>query len=68
MKLASKWYKAASTWVAGLVVVAPQVAALLIEVSPYVGKYGQHLTSAAGLLMLVARLYPQKDFELEHKE
>lgn len=68
MKLSHKWYKAASTWVAGLVVVAPQIAAAFIEVSPYMGQYGQYFLSAAGVLMLVARLYPQLEFEPEHKE
>lgn len=63
MKLSKKWYKAASTWVATFVTVAPQIAAAFIEVSVYMGDYGQHFMSAAGVLMLIARLYPQKDFQ-----
>lgn len=65
MKLAKKWYKAASTWMAGFVVVIPNIAAALVDLAPYIGPYGQYALTAAGLLVFIARVYPQKEFESE---
>lgn len=63
MKLAKQWYKAASTWVAGVVVVLPNLAGALIDVAPYLGEKGQLALTVAGLMMFIARVYPQKDFD-----
>lgn len=65
MKLATKWYKAASTWIAVIVTALPNIAAELINLAPYIGEYGRTALTVAGLMMFIARVYPQKSFENE---
>ncbi len=63
MKLAKKWYKAASTWAAAIVVALPNLAGALTDLAPYLGEHGKLALTVAGVLMFVARVYPQKEFE-----
>lgn len=63
MKLAKNWYKAASAWVAGFVVLLPNIADAFVDVAPYLGEHGKTALTIAGVLSFIARVYPQKGFE-----
>jgi hypothetical protein len=59
MKLAKNWQKAASTWAAAIVAALPNIAGAFIDLAPYLGEHGQKALTAAGILMFIARVYPQ---------
>lgn len=63
MKLAKKWHKAFSTWVAGVVVVLPNIAGALIDLAPYLGNHGKAVLTTAGILMFIARVWPQPEVD-----
>jgi hypothetical protein len=63
MKLAKDWYKAASTWAAAAVTALPNIADALFDLAPYLGEHGKTALTVAGLLMFIARVYPQASFE-----
>lgn len=65
MKLAKRWYAAASTWMAGLIVLLPNIASALVDLAPYLGPHGKTVLTVAGILFFIARVYPQKDFDNE---
>ena len=65
MKLAKDWQKAASTWLSVAVAALPNIAGALTDLAPYLGKHGQIALTAAGVMIFIARVYPQKAFDNE---
>ena len=59
MKLAKNWQKAFSTWAAVAVAALPNIAGALFDLAPYLGEHGKTALTVAGVMIFIARLYPQ---------
>ena len=63
MKLAKNCHRAVSTYVAAIIAAAPVLSAAFIDLAPFLGSYGQYALTAGGVMMFIARVWPQESVD-----